>query len=128
MKDAERSYRIQSIAAAALYVAVTYASRHIARAYALEGVALGVAAAIPIAPAFAWTAVYVRRFQGMDELQKRIQVDAFAAAGLFVGLVCFSLGMIEDVAAPRISVIWVFPAMIFVWGVLACVLRWRYTR
>ena len=128
MKSAENAYHARVAAAGAIYVAVAYASRYAAREYDLEGIALSIAAALPILPALAWTALYVQRFQTMDELQKRIQVEAFAAAGLFVGLVSFSLGLIEDVAAPRVSVIWVFPAIIFVWGALACFLRWRYTR
>lgn len=128
MSGANRSYLAQSAAAAAFYVVVTLASRLIAREFTLEGLSLKIVAAVPILPAILWTMLYVRRLQDMDELQKRIHVEAFAAAGLFVGLVTFSLGMIEDVAAPRISIIFVFPALIFVWGALACILRWRYSR
>lgn len=124
----EKRYRHDFLIAVALYSAVLVASRLIARRFDVDGAALVVLSLTPIAPALGATMVYMRHYRAMDELQKRIQVEAFAAAALFVCLVTFTFGFAEGTALPQPALIWVLPATLFAWGVIACFLRYRYTR
>ncbi len=128
MTFSPRKYNRDFIAATAVYAGVLLATRLLAKRYDASGLLLVILAGLPIVPAVGATLVYMRHYKTMDELQKRIQVEAFAAGALFVGLATFSLGFVEDVAAPRISLIWVLPAMIASWGFIACLLRYRYAR
>lgn len=121
-----RRYSRELAAAFAAYAAVLVGTRLAIRTFDVDGFALTALAALPMAPALAVTAVALRHFATMDELQRRVQIESFAASALLVGLVTFSLGFVEDVAVPRISMIWVFPAILAGWGVIAPILRRRY--
>lgn len=121
-----KRYSRELLAAFAAYAGFLIGSRWAIRAFDVEGVMLTVLAALPAAPALAVTAVALRHFATMDELQRRVQIESFAASALLVGLVTFSLGFVEEIAVPRISMIWVFPAILAGWGVIAPVLRRRY--
>lgn len=119
-------YSRELAAAFAAYAAVLVGTRLAIRTFDVDGFALTALAALPMAPALAVTAVALRHFATMDELQRRVQIESFAASALLVGLVTFSLGFVEDVAVPRVSMIWVFPAILAGWGVIAPILRRRY--
>jgi len=121
-----RRYSRELAAAFAAYAAVLVGTRLAIRMFDVDGFALTALAALPMAPALAVTAVALRHFATMDELQRRVQIESFAASALLVGLVTFSLGFVEDVAVPRVSMIWVFPAILAGWGVIAPILRRRY--
>lgn len=121
-----RRYSRELAAAFAAYAAVLVGTRLAIRTFDVDGFALTALAALPMAPALAVTAVALRHFATMDELQRRVQIESFAASALLVGLVTFSLGFVEDVAVPRVSMIWVFPAILAGWGAIAPILRRRY--
>lgn len=121
-----KRYSRELVAAFTAYAAVLVGTRWAIRAFDIDGFALTALAALPMAPALAVTAVALRHFATMDELQRRVQIESFAASALLVGLVTFSLGFVEDVAVPRVSMIWVFPAILAGWGVIAPILRQRY--
>lgn len=123
-----KKYNREFLLAAAAYAAVLVASRLIATRFDVGGAMLMLLALAPIIPAIGATHVYLRHFRMMDELQRRIQIEAFAAGALFVGLASFAIGFIEDLAPLRLSLIWVLPSMLAAWGLIACVLRYRYLR
>jgi hypothetical protein len=62
----------------------------------------------------------------MDELQQRIQLQAFAFAALATGMLFFSYGFLETVGFPHIPLLWVLPTMIALWGVSLAFLTRRY--
>lgn len=121
-----KRYSRDMLAAFAAYAVVLIGTRWAIRAFDIEGVALSALALLPIAPALAVTGVALKHIATMDELQRRVQVEAFAASALLVGLATFAFGFVEGVAASRPSMIWVFPAMLAGWGLIAAVLRRRY--
>ncbi len=124
----EKKYRYEFLIAVAVYSAVLVASRFVAKFFDVGGVALVFLSLTPIVPAVGATMVYMRHYRTMDELQRRIQVEAFAAAALLVCLVTFTFGFAEGTALPQPTLIWVLPATLFAWGVIACFLRYRYAR
>lgn len=118
-------YTRDFLAAMAAYAVVLVATRWAAGAFAVEGGALVALAILPMAPALFATFVFFRHFATMDEMFRRLHVESFAAGALFVCLGSFALGFLEDVAAPRVSLIWVLPATVAAWGVISCVRQLR---
>jgi len=119
-------YRRDFLAAMAVYVVVLLATRWAAGAFAVEGATLAFLAVLPMGPALLATFVFFRHFATMDEMYQRLHVESFAAGALLVGLATFALGFLEDVAVARLSLIWVMPAMIAAWGIIACIRQWRH--
>ena len=75
---------------------------------------LALAPVVPIP--FAMVA-FMRSFSRMDELQRRIQLEAFAFSFGVTGIVTFTYGLLTNVGFPYISWVWIFPLMIALWGV-----------
>jgi hypothetical protein len=69
---------------------------------------------------------FMRYFSRMDELQRRIQLEAFAFGFGVTGIVTFSYGLLVYVGFPPISWVWIFPLMIALWGIGAGVATRRY--
>ncbi len=62
----------------------------------------------------------------MDELQRRIQLEAFAFSFGATGIVTFSYGLLTYVGFPVISWVWIFPLMVALWGISQGVAVRRY--
>jgi hypothetical protein len=78
-----------------------------------------------LAPPFmAWTVV--RQLRRLDELQRRIQLDALALAFMVTALVTLSYGFLENVGIPALNMVWVWPLMASVWIIGLLIGRWRY--
>jgi O-antigen/teichoic acid export membrane protein len=81
---------------------------------------------VPIIPlAFALRA-YVRFLGRMDELARRIQLEALGFAFGAAGMLTLSYGFLEGVGFPELSYIWVFPLMIALWGIGTAIASRRY--
>ena len=74
-------------------------------------------ALIPVIPILFAMRAFMRFFSNMDELQRRIQLEAFAFSFGATGIVTFSYGLLTDVGFPAISWTWIFPLMIALWGI-----------
>lgn len=67
--------------------------------------------------------IYVR---SLDELQRRIQFEAVAFSMLMTGSITFTLGFLADADVPQLSLIWVFPMSIALWGIGQFIATRRY--
>ncbi|HEV8669455.1 MAG TPA: hypothetical protein VGS01_01825 [Candidatus Limnocylindria bacterium] len=85
-----------------------------------------VVALIPLVPATFALFAYLRFLGRMDELGRRIQLEALAFAFGSVGMLTFAYGFLENEGFPQLSYIWVFPAMIALWGVGGAIASYRY--
>lgn len=90
----------------------------------------GAAVAITLAPmipaiVLCWSIMGVIR--RLDELQRRLQLEAFALAFAGTALITFSYGFLENVGFPKLSAFAVWPIMCGLWiaGVLLGRLRYR---
>jgi hypothetical protein len=83
-------------------------------------------ALIPVIPILFAMRAFMRFFSSMDELQRRIQLEAFAFSFGATGIVTFSYGLLTDVGFPVISWTWIFPLMIALWGIGQGVATRRY--
>jgi len=85
------------------------------------------AALLPLLPALLMLRAYAIFLKGIDEFQRRIQTDAMLVSAAVVGFGSFAYGFLEEWADfPHLPLIWVFPALIGIWGLAACILRLRY--
>jgi len=83
-------------------------------------------AVLPVAPAAFVIWLFVRAISRLDELQRRIQMEAFAFSLGTTALVTFGYGFLEGAGMPHLSWTYVFPLMAVLWGVGVAVFRWRY--
>lgn len=83
-------------------------------------------ALLPVLPGVAALAAFVRHLRTLDELARRIQVEAFGIAFAVTALVTFTYGFLENAGLPRVSAIWVTPLMVFSWGLGLAAVNRRY--
>ncbi|MFT4014745.1 MAG: hypothetical protein QM682_15400 [Paracoccus sp. (in: a-proteobacteria)] len=67
----------------------------------------------------------IRQLRRMDELQRKIQFDAFALAFTGTALATFGYGFLENVGAPKLSMFAVWPLMAALWVLGLIVARRR---
>jgi hypothetical protein len=81
---------------------------------------------IPAIPVIYGVAVLVRAVRDMDELQQRIQLEAFAFALGATGVLTFVYGYLELAGLPHINPVVVLPAMAALWAVGLALASRRY--
>lgn len=69
---------------------------------------------------------YMRFLRGIDELQQRIQLHGLAFAVGGTGLITIAWGFLELAGLPRLSTIWIFPILIWLWGLGTALATRRY--
>lgn len=118
---ASRDYRRRMWPAMLVYVAAVLASSWLLKHYVI---ATPLRALIAIAPALPITFVmfaYLRYLRTVDEMQRRIEMEAVGIAALFVSQLYLAggflqIGKVIDVQA-GVAMIWVFPLMCLCYGV-----------
>jgi len=111
--------------ASALYALILPLSIWLLRTYEF-GAAAPAVALLPMLPVVLGVIVMVRMIDALDELQRRIQVQALGFSALVTGLGSFAYGLLERTGLPPLSLTWVLPAMIWLWGIGHFVARRRY--
>src|SRR6266516_6360480 len=74
-------------------------------------------ALVPVIPILFAMRAFMRFFGYMDELQRRLQLEAFAFSFGVTGIVTFSYGLLTFVGLPPIIWVWIFPLMVALWGI-----------
>lgn len=81
---------------------------------------------LPIIPsAFALWA-FLRFFRDMDELQRRIQLEAVAFSFLATSFITLTWAFLQNAGLPRFDVSWVAPLLIMLWGIGTGIAKRRY--
>ena len=80
----------------------------------------------PVVPVVSMIYSFLRYLSNVDELQQRIQLLAIGFAAGTTSLLTFSYGFLENVGFPSISLLWVFPIMILLWGIGLAIIARRY--
>jgi hypothetical protein len=83
-------------------------------------------AVAPVVPVGFALLAFIRALGRMDELQRRIQLDAVGFGFGATAIITFTYGLLELVGFPPISFIWVLPLMAALWGVGAVFAARRY--
>lgn len=126
MNQAGKTYMLQFGGSMVLYTAVLFLSVWLLRTLGESPWRLP-AALLPMIPIGLGLAAFLRFFRVMDEMQKRIQLDALAFAFITTGLLTFSYGLLQNAGLPQVSFIAVFPMMIALWGVGSVIASRRYS-
>lgn len=122
-----RRYMGNMIVAGVLYAAFVFAGAYATRIDDLPRWALIAAALAPLLPALLMLRACVIFLNGVDEFQRRLQTNGMLIAAAVVGFGTFAYGFLEEWADfPHLPLLWVFPALIGVWGLAVCILRLRY--
>ncbi len=85
-----------------------------------------VVAALPVIPAGVTVWVIVRALGRLDEMQKRIQVQAFGFAIAATALITFAYGFLEGVGLPHLNWTFVLPMIAVLWGIGTAVFTWLH--
>ena len=84
---------------------------------------------IALAPMLACMATcwaILRHLRRMDEMQRRIQLEAFGFSFAGTAVLSFSYGFLEGLDYPRLSMFWIWPVMAALWVAGAFLARRRY--
>lgn len=125
MTKASRAYILEFGGAMAAYSVILIASITILNRDPQAAWRIPLALA-PVVPLIFALLAFMRFLGRMDELQRRIQLDAIGFAFGAAALLTFSYSFLENVGFPRLSYLWVLPLMVVLWGVAVGVASWRY--
>jgi hypothetical protein len=81
---------------------------------------------IPVAPAAFVIWLFVRALGRLDEMQKRIQMQAFGFSLGSTALLTFGYGFLEGAGLPHLSWTYVLPLMAVLWALGTGIFSWRY--
>ena len=132
MRPVEKRYKRELYAAISAYtVAIlmsTWLLKHaLADAPAWQRAGIGLLPMIPVALV---VRAMVRLIRDTDEMQRRIDLEAAAIAGMVVGLGYFTCGLLASArvitVAGESALIWAFPLLLFIFGAAKAWTRRRY--
>ncbi len=128
-KQATAAYVRNMAICAVVYVSVVFGAVTLIRhmPFSLPQWAVILVALTPLIPALMMLRTYVTYLRALDELGRRIQTEAWLISAGVVGLGSFTYSFLEEWAQfPRIDLVWIFPALIFFWGMASFFVRRRY--
>lgn len=126
MNRASRDYVIQFGGAMAAYAVVLFASIALIQHTQLALPLRGVVALAPLVPLVFALLAFVRFLRRMDELQRRIQLEALGFGFGATAILTFGYGFLENVGFPHLSYFAVLPTMLLLWGAASAVASMRY--
>ncbi len=83
-------------------------------------------ASVPVLPAGLVVWLFVRALARMDEVQKRIQVQAIGFSVALTALLTFGYGFMEGVGLEHLNPAFVLPGMVVLWGAGVVYLDLKY--
>ncbi len=121
-----RRYLAELGAAIIAYTAVLVLSLTVLIHAQLRGPAATLIAMTPMIPAAGACWAMLRQVRRIDEMQRRVQLEALAISFAGTALITFSYGFLEGVGYPRMSMFVVWPIMATLWVVALFVCHRRY--
>lgn len=83
-------------------------------------------ALLPVLPLVYMSATIIQFVTELDEMWRKIVVEAMAFSGIATGFTCFTYLFLRDMGAPEFRGEWAFYVMWFYYGVGAFISRRRY--
>jgi hypothetical protein len=83
-------------------------------------------AALPVLPAGLVIWLFVRALARLDEVQRRIHLQAFGFALATTALLTFGYGFLEGAGMPDLNWTFVLPLMAVLWALAAAMFTWRH--
>jgi predicted membrane metal-binding protein len=126
MLPMNRRYTSELLAALAAYALLLYGSIAVLKQFALPSPWRDVIALAPMLAFAAGCHVILRQLQRIDEMQRRIQLEALGFAFAGTAMLSFGYGFLEGLAYPRLSMFWIWPVMAALWCIGLAIARRRY--
>jgi hypothetical protein len=128
MKEKRNIYHRRFIAGMLGYIILLPASLLLLNSERPDNVAVAVVVAlIPVLPFLYAMFAVVGNVRRQDEMQRRIHLEAVLITALLTGAATFSYGLLEAAElAPDLSMVFVAPFMIVVWGIANVLISRRY--
>ena len=121
-----RQYLLELGGALALYATLLVAANAVERAIEPVGALKLAINLVPMIGAGVGAWAIMRGLWRMDEMQRRIQLDAIAMAFLGTALITFGWGFAEGGGAPQLRAFTVWPIMGVLWGLGLIIANRRY--
>ena len=121
-----RRYLLELTGAMLLYAALLVAANFIDDRFHPTGAARMAVALVPMIGAVAAAWAIMRHIWKLDEMQRRIQLDAIAISFLATALGTFGWGFAEDAGAPDLPTFAIWPLMAAGWVAGLFIARRRY--
>ena len=83
-------------------------------------------AVLPVLPAALVIWIFLRALGRLDELQRRIHMQAFGFSLGTTALATFAYGFLEGAGMPHLNWTYVLPLMAVLWALGAAIFKWRY--
>ena|SRR5690348_4298172 len=125
MSQARQLYLREFLAAMAIFGGSVWAYKWLLER-GLSGQMKVWAALLPAVPMMLVILAMVRRVGRLDELERRIELEAVVVASLLVGMASFVVGFLVEAHILRVSIITVFPTMLCVYAFAQSWAAWRY--
>ena len=122
---AQRHYTIQLAFAMICYAVVLVISLKLIPVLTVGWLKVLVAIA-PVVPFIFVLASIIRLFSWIDEMQRRIHLEAAALAAGTTALLALTCGFLENAGMPRLSGFWTFASIDLFWAIFAIILQRRY--
>lgn len=122
----QKRYVLELVGALALYGVLLFGANALEAAVRPAGAMLVTISLLPMVGALAAAWAIMRALWRMDELQRRIQLDAIAMAFLGTALVTFGWGFAEGAGLPQLRAFAVWPVMASLWVVGLLIAQRRY--
>ena len=120
-----KRYLKESVGSMAAYVAIVSISMWLLRGHEHRPLGYSIAF-LPIIPA-AWAVWgFMRMFRSLDELQRRIQLEAVGFSFLATCLITLTWAFQQNAGLPRFDVSFVAPLLILLWSLGLAIARRRY--
>jgi hypothetical protein len=121
-----KQYLRELTATLAVYGAMLFGSIELLTHVAVARPWRDVIALSPMLPAAAMAWVILRELRRMDELQRRIQLEALGFSFAGTAVLTLSYGFLEGLGYPRLSMFTVWPLLAALWIVGLVLARRRY--
>ena len=121
-----KQYLMELSAALAVYGAMLFGSIELLSHAYVARPWRDVIALSPMLPAAAMAWVILRELRRMDELQRRIQLEALGFSFAGTAVLTFSYGFLEGLGYPKLSMFTVWPILATLWVVGLVLARRRY--
>jgi hypothetical protein len=124
-RGANRKYVIRMLVTMSFYLVATFISVRVIKhnpsatwkyAWAL----------LPMIPAVYVPLTVINFLREIDELQRKIQLEALAFAFATSAVLTLSYGFLQNAGLPDLNWVWVWPVMGICWAIGVIVARWRY--
>lgn len=123
---ANKRYVIEMAVAGAAYVLIPWLSIHTLKTMTLAPITRDLVALSPGLPVIGIVAAILRYMRSVDELQRQIQIEAFAVSAGITAILFLTYGFLEGVGFPHISAFWTFASIDIFWALSLPFITRRY--